>query len=292
VPVRDLVLIFVAGACAGAINAVAGGGTLVSFPVLLWLGRDPIVANASNAVALWPASLASAFAFRRELAAAPRLLRWLLPTSAVGAALGGWLLLATPTRLFSALVPFLILAATLLIALKRPLLAVRRVRAADAVATIATGTTATSAGAVATIATGTTAPAAATGPTPAASASDQRRGLLALAAAQLLVAIYGGYFGAAMGIMMLATFGLFGLDDIHQRNGLKNVAATLINGVASLVFVAGGAVDWRDAGVLGAGAIVGGYLGAVGGRRLPARAAEALVVAIGIAAALGQLMRR
>jgi uncharacterized membrane protein YfcA len=227
---------------------------LLSFPVLLWLGRDPIVANASNAVALWPGSLASAFAFRRELAAAPRLLRWLLPPSAIGAAIGGLLLLATPTRIFTALVPLLILAAVLLIALKRPLLALRK-------------------------------------PSPETAAAPASRGYLALALGQLAVAIYGGYFGAAMGIMMLATFGLSGIDDIHQRNGLKNVASTLINAVASVVFIAGGAVDWRDAAVLGAGAIVGGYLGAAFGRKLPQRAAEGLVIAIGVAAAVGQILR-
>ena len=249
----DALIIFVAGIGAGAINAVAGGGTLLSFPVLLWLGRDPIVANASNAVALWPGSLASAVGFRRELAAAPRLLRTLLPPSAVGGAVGGYLLLVTPTRLFSALVPFLILGATSLIALKRPLLALRNKDR------------------------------------PANQHVPARFGALALT--QLGVAVYGGYFGAAMGIMMLAIFGLFGLDDIHQRNGLKNVAATLINAVASVVFIAGGAVDWRDAGVLGAGAIVGGYLGAVLGRRLPARAAEGLVIAIGLAAAALHILR-
>jgi uncharacterized protein len=251
---RDAILIFLAGMGAGAVNAVAGGGTLLSFPVLLWLGRDPIVANASNAVALWPGSLASAFAFRRELAAAPRLLRWLLPPSAIGAAIGGLLLLATPTRIFAALVPLLILAAVLLIALKRPLLALRK--------------------------------------PPPETAAPASRGYLALALGQLAVAIYGGYFGAAMGIMMLATFGLSGIDDIHQRNGLKNVASTLINAVASVVFIAGGAVDWRDAAVLGAGAVVGGYLGAAFGRKLPQRAAEGLVIAIGVSAALVQILRR
>ncbi len=241
------IAIFLAGAFAGAMNAVAGGGTLLSFPVLLWLGRDPIVANASNAVALWPGSMASAIGFRRELAAAPRLLRWLLPPSIVGGALGGYLLLQTPTRLFSALVPFLILGATLLIALKRPLLAMR-----------GTGV-----------------------PHP-----------VGLSLVQLLVAIYGGYFGAAMGIMMLATFSLFGIEDIHQRNGLKNVAAGLINGVAGIVFVVRGAVDWSDAGVLALGSIAGGFLGAHFGRRLPPRVAEILVVAIGVVATVSQLLRR
>jgi uncharacterized membrane protein YfcA len=92
--------------------------------------------------------------------------------------------------------------------------------------------------------------------------------------------------------MMLATFGLAGIDDIHQRNGLKNVASALINAVASIVFIAGGAVDWRDAGVLAVGAITGGYLGAAFGRRLPARAAEGLVIAIGVVAAAAQILRR
>jgi uncharacterized membrane protein YfcA len=254
----EWIAIFFAGAGAGAINAVAGGGTLLSFPVLLWLGRDPIVANASNAVALWPGSMASAVGFRRELAAAPRMLRWLLPPSLLGGAVGAWLLLATPTRLFAALVPFLILGATLLIALKRPLLALRGARAAAG------------AGAVVTVP-----------PHP-----------LGLALVQLLVAVYGGYFGAAMGIMMLATFSLFGIEDIHQRNGLKNVAAALINAIAGVVFVVRGAVDWRDAGVLALGSVAGGYLGAHFGRRLPARAAEVLVVVIGVAAAVSQLLRR
>jgi uncharacterized membrane protein YfcA len=106
------------------------------------------------------------------------------------------------------------------------------------------------------------------------------------------VAIYGGYFGAAMGIIMLGTFGLFGVDDIHQRNGLKNVCAAVINLVAGVVFVARGAVDWGDTAVLAAGSIAGGYLGASFGRRLPARLAETLVVVIGLVAAGAQLFRR
>ena len=175
--------------------------------------------------------------------------------SLVGGALGGYLLLETPTRVFTALVPFLILGATALIALKRPLLALRGA------------------------------------PVGGAAASGAPVRAVTLALVQLLVAVYGGYFGAAMGIMMLATFSLCGIEDIHQRNGLKNVAAMLINAVAGVVFVLRGAVDWPDAGVLGAGAMVGGYLGAHFGRRLPARAAEWLVVVIGVAATVAQLIR-
>jgi uncharacterized membrane protein YfcA len=252
VTLLEVAVVFGAGLGAGAINAVAGGGTLLSFPALLWLGRDPIVANASNAVALFPASLASAWGFRRELARTPRLLRLLLPPSLVGGVLGAALLLMTPARLFSTLVPWLILAATALNALKRPLTALR----------------------------------------PKSQRGDGHASALVLVLGQLPVAIYGGYFGAAMGIIMLGTFGLFGVDDIHQRNGLKNVCAAVINLVAGVVFVARGAVDWGDTAVLAAGSIAGGFLGASFGRRLPARVAETLVVVIGLAAAGAQLFRR
>ena len=262
---RELVLLVLAGAGAGAINSMAGGGTLLSFPALVLLGRDPIMANATNAVALWPGSLASAIGFRRELGAAPPGLRpRLLLPSLVGGALGAWLLLATPTELFSALVPYLILLATVLIAVKRPLLALRRSPPPPSPGTEAPGSEAP------------------IGPS--------------VMFSQLLVAIYGGYFGAGMGIMMLAIYGLLsrtqGLGDIHQRNAWKNLAATVINAVASLVFVARGAVDWTDAGALAVGAIAGGFGGAVLGRRLPPRAAETLVVIIGLAATALHLFRR
>lgn len=258
--VPEPLLIFLAGLAAGAINSVAGGGTLLSFPVLLWLGRDPIAANVANTVALFPASLASAYAFRRELrASAPGVLAVTLPVSVLGAALGSWLLLATPTRWFGVLVPGLILLATLLLALKRPLLAGF---------------------------------AAAFGqPTRAPDATATSRRLLALGIGQLLVAIYGGYFGAAMGIMMLAALSLTGIDDIHQRNALKNAAGAVINAVAAALFISAGAVDWSDALLLGLGATLGGYVGGSLGRRLNQKVAEGLVVTIGLGAALMQILR-
>jgi uncharacterized membrane protein YfcA len=247
----EVAIVLGAGLAAGAVNAIAGGGTLLSFPTLLWLGRDPVMANASNAVALFPGSLASAWGYRRELARAPRLLWLLLPPSLVGGVLGGVLLLMTPGRLFSALVPWLILAATALNALKRPLTALRPKRAAG----------------------------------------EHRVSPVAIIVGQLAVAIYGGYFGAAMGIMMLAAFNLYGVDDIHQRNGLKNACAAVINIVAGVVFVARGAVHWGDTAILAAGAMAGGYLGAAFGRKLPAAVVETLVVVIGLAAAAAQLFR-
>ena len=267
-PAVEALVIFGAGLAAGAVNSVAGGGTLLSFPVLLWLGRDPIVANVSNAVALAPGSLASAFAFRRELGRASGLLSALLPASVVGSIFGAWLLLATPTRWFSALVPGLILLATLLLAFKRPLMAVfaRTVgRGRDGASAVAPNFD----------------PTAPTG-----------RRFWGVAAGQLAVAIYGGYFGAAMGIMMLASLALAGVDDIHQRNGLKNATSALINIVAGIFFALRGAVDWSDAALLGAGAVAGGFIGGSLGRRLPARLAEALVVAIGIGVAAAQIWRR
>jgi uncharacterized membrane protein YfcA len=113
-----------------------------------------------------------------------------------------------------------------------------------------------------------------------------------LVVAQLMVSIYGGYFGAAMGILMLAALGLFGVADIHERNGLKNVTSMVINGVAGLYFAASGAIHWADAAALGAGAAVGGTAGAALGRKLGRRAVEVLVVVIGVLAACSLLLRR
>jgi len=260
-PVGDALIIFATGILAGAINAVAGGGTLLTFPILLWLGRDPILANATNALALWPGSLAGAYALRKEAYAARAILRWLLPIGVVGSFIGGVLLLATPTRVFSGIVPFLVLGATLLLAVQRPLKARLQMSASDGSAA------------------------------QAAEHSSVQRALV-LGFAQLLVSIYGGYFGAAAGILMLAAYGLFGVADIHQRNGIKNVLATVNNGVASAYFVFQGAVDWHDALVLSVSAVIGGYVGGALSRRLSQRAVELIVITIGIAATLVLALRR
>jgi len=251
--VNEALVIFAAGTGAGMVNAIAGGGTLLSFPVLLWLGRDPIVANATNAIALFPGSLASAFAFRREIGQARKLLALLLPPSVVGGIAGAVLLLMTPSRVFSSLIPYLILMATALIALKGPLERLFRRATNDD--------------------------------------STPRTHGLTLVAGQLLVGVYGGYFGAAMGIMMLAAYGLAGIGDIHQRNGLKTVSATVINGIAGVVFVFSGVVAWKDAALLSAGAVIGGYVGAAVGRRMKARVIEILIVLIGLSATALQFVR-
>lgn len=248
----DDVAIFLGGVGAGILNSVAGGGTLVSYPILLWVGRDPIVANATNSLALWPGSLAGAWGLRREIAAVPRLLRLLVPAAVVGGVAGGALLLATPGKVFAAFVPYLILFATAVLAGKSLLTHQRRQASAPA--------------------------------------SAKRTALLI--AAQVLVSVYGGYFGAGMGILMLAAIGFYGVADFHERNAVKNLLAAITNGVASVFFAAAGAIRWRDGAVLAAGAIVGGLIGAAVGRRLSAKTLEKVAILVGAVATLSLLLRR
>lgn len=245
----QVLLLFTAAFVAGAVNAIAGGGTLLSFPTMIWLGRDPIVANATNAVALWPGSLAAMLGFRRELVEAERAALWLTAPSLLGGLLGAALLLRTPSRTFGALVPYLILFTTGLFAAQRPITRALGPRAGLA----------------------------------------SRHSWFAAAAFQLLVATYGGYFGAGMGIVMLAALALLGLADIHQANALKNLFAVCINGIAAAWFVVGGAVDWRDAAVMATGAIAGGFAGAGLGRRLGREFVQGAVVTIGLLAAASML---
>lgn len=255
----DHVFLFIAGLLAGAINAIAGGGTLITFPILLWLGRDPIVANATNALSLWPGSLAGVYALRREVKSSIPLLRWLLPVGVVGSALGGLLLLATPSKVFADIVPLLVLAATLLLALQRPL---KRWLPSSAAGEDAANLH---------------------------HASLTRGTVLLLA--QLGVSIYGGYFGAAAGILMLAAYGLFGVHDIHKRNGIKNALAAVNNGIASMLFVMVGVIDWPDALVLSISAGIGAYSGAAVSRTLSHRTVEITVIVIGVCATVALALR-
>lgn len=241
----ETVIIILAGIGAGIINAIAGGGTLVSFPTLIWLGRDPIVANATNTVAIWPASLAAAYGFRRELSTVRRWLLLLMVPSLAGGALGSWLLLRTPASTFERIVPFLILAATLLLAVQEMITARLGVLAQR-------------------------------------HENPTAGWVVFVFAFQLVVGTYGGYFGAGMGILMLAALGLIGLTDLHQMNGLKNILAICINGIAAVYFIAAGAVLWRDALIMAAGSIAGGLIGARMARRLGRKFVRGAVVVIGI----------
>jgi uncharacterized protein len=251
---RDAILMGSAAA-AGAINSVAGGGTLLSFPAALAAGLPPLVANASNAVALTPGSLAAAWTYRHFLGDQKRLVVLLAFPATVGAVLGAIILRHTRPSVFVAIVPWLILGATLVILLQQLGLRFGHRPAA----TIAVTATATA--------------------TPQ-SLWGRRFGLVIFF--QFLVGIYGGYFGGAMGIIMLAYLSLLGGMEIHQMNAIKNALAGLVNGVASIYFLTRGMVDPRAAALMTAGAILGGVAGARVARRIQPRVVRWVVIAIGL----------
>lgn len=245
----------IAGAAfaAGMINSVAGGGTLVSFPVLVWAGRDAVLANATSTVALWPASLAGVFGFRREFEGGGwRDVSVLAAPSLVGGVLGAVLLLQTPSGVFARLVPFLILFATGLIMLQEPLS--KRVRRAE-------------------------------GERPS------RAWWAGAMVFQFLVGVYGGYFGAGIGILMLASLMLLGFTDIYRMSAVKNLLAVLINGVAAFYFVVSGAVVWSDVLLMMLAAIAGGYLGARLAYKLGRRFVRVAVIVIGLVMGLTLLVK-
>ncbi len=252
-PLGEIVGLFAVAVCSGAVNSVSGGGSLLTFPALIWIGRDAIVANATNTVTLWPGSLAAALALRRDLRGARRWLVLFFPVCVVGAIVGAWLLLRTPSAVFRALVPYLILFATALFAAQGPLTRAFSTRgAADA-----------------------------NGAAPRLSGAATA----VIVAFQLAVAVYGGYFGAGIGILTLSALGLLGFTDIHQMIGIRNVNAVWINGVAGVCFAVAGVVRWPDAVVLTVGQIVGGYSGARIIRVLPPVIVRRFVIAIGVAMA-------
>ncbi len=249
--IRGLALLLSSGA-AGAINAVAGGGTLVTFPTLIWLGLSSVSANVTSTVGLVPGALGAGWGYRRELSNSRRWLVWLLPSSFAGGALGALLLIWTPPALFDALAPVLVLGATVLFMLQETIS--RRLRGSMTV-----------------------------------QGTPNRWGV---AACQLLIAIYGGYFGAGSGILMLAALGLLRLGNIHEANALKAFAAAVINGIASGLFIVRGLVQWPEAITMAIGAILGGYLAADAARRLGQRTVRAIVIAIGLTSAVILAVRR
>jgi uncharacterized membrane protein YfcA len=244
-------LIFVVGFMASAVNAIAFGGSLISFPTLIWLGVPPIIANATNTAAVWPGSLGAVWGYRREIAdTAPRMY-WLIVPSIAGAIAGAMLLRVTPAEVFDRLVPLLILFATLLFAVQE------RVQRWLNVA-------------------------------------PGHHGSMWFAAAmgfQFLVSVYGGYFGAGMGILMLAALAILGHDDIHQMNGLKNLLAVFINAVAAVYFMLAGMVRGTDAVVMACGAALGGFAAAGLARRMGRKAVRRAVIAIGFAMTLALFLR-
>ena len=261
------VVIFGAAFIAGMMNSVAGGGTLLTFPALIWMGIDPKAANVTSTVALWPGSLGGMLGFRRELRDSRRWMLLLAPSSIIGGLIGAYLLLRTPSRAFAAIVPYLILFATVLFAAGEPITRLLRRNNKTAGQNQENGQT--------------------------QSANDASRAWwVGAVILQFFSATYGGYFGAGNGIVMLAVLGLLGLTDIHQMNGLKNFFAVCINVIASFYFMVWGPVHWAAALVMTVGAIAGGYGGAGLARRLGRRFARGAVIFIGLAMTLSLLFRR
>jgi uncharacterized membrane protein YfcA len=246
--------ILIAGAfAAGAINSIAGGGTLITFPLLIWLGLDPKVANATSTVALWPGLFGGLFGFRKELENSSKLLWRLGLTSVIGGAVGAWLLIWTPSPLFAQLVPFLILFATILFMAQGSIN--RRLRLQPLVA------------------------------------EPKTSWWLGAIIFQFFSSIYGGYFGAGNGILMLAAMGLLGLHDIHRANGIKNFLGICINSIAVLSFAMTDLVVWTDALIMAGGALLGGYFGASMAVRVGQVWVRRGIVAIGFIIFFGMIWR-
>lgn len=234
--VLSTLLLFVAGAVASAINAVAGGGTLLAFPVQLALGATPLQANATSSAALWLGGLASALGYSEQFQKARSHLRVLLIPSGLGSLLGAWLLTQTSERVFERMVPLLVLVATVLLAAQ-----------------------------------------------PYLKPKEPSRRIPAWLGAllQFAICVYGGYFGAAMGILMLALMGLFVEGDLHQLNAIKSWLSVLVNVVATGAFLYQGLVQLRPMLALGAGALVGGYLTARTVQKVPPGRVRVVVVGLG-----------
>jgi uncharacterized protein len=242
--IASILFLFFAGALGGALNSVAGGGSFIAFPALLFTGVPPIPANATNTIALWTAAAASGGAYRRRLDVPRRVMIPLLAASLVGGLLGALLLLKTPAQTFMRVLPWLTLGATLLFAFGKKLAGSRR----------------------------------------SVIEHDHEASSAALAGTtlfQLCVAVYGGYFGGGMGIVMLAMLAVLGMTDIHAMNALKSVLGFVINGVAVITFIVAGAVYWKHGIVMIAGGIVGGYVGAHYALKMPQSWIRVFVVLVG-----------
>lgn len=241
-PFLDNVLLFVVAAFATALNAVAGGGTFFAFPALLFLGIPPIAANATCTIAVWPGSLASVYGYRSALQDHLKNIPWMIALAFIGGWIGAQLLLHTPEATFEFLIPWLLLGATLLFA-RGPALAKQLGRLAG---------------------------------------THQARWRWGVSTMLLgLISIYGGYFGAGIGILLLAMLQMLGMEQLHRMNALKTVLSSATNASAVLAFILSGNVNWPAAIVMLAGGIVGGYGGAKLGLFIPAAILRRFVIVVG-----------
>jgi uncharacterized membrane protein YfcA len=271
-----LPLVVLASAVAGAVNSIAGGGTLLTFPALVGLGISPIVANATSTIALWPGALGSMWGYRRELdGMGGWAVAFALPSLA-GGLVGAWLLLRTPPDRFAALVPWLVLGATVLFIVQGPI--TRRLGAERGNRVAGRGKwEAGSDSGERLYAEAVPVNVSVSRVSPSAS-----RFPLPVLFYQFLVAIYGGYFGAGVGILMLAALGFAGFSNIHQMNGLKNWGGLCMNAVAAITFAFSDIVNWPVALAMAVGALLGGYAGSLMAQRVPQRAVRRAIVVIGL----------
>ncbi|MBM9459002.1 sulfite exporter TauE/SafE family protein [Nocardioides sp. zg-536] len=277
----EIVAILLAGVGAGTINAVVGSGTLITFPTLLALGVPPVTANMSNSLGLVPGSVAGAVGYRRELAGQRTRVLRLLIFSTAGGVLGALLLLWLPPDAFEAVVPALILLGVVLVIVQPRL---SRAVAARTAAREQARELADPAG------------------HPAGEQAAVRQpvtGAWWVPIAAFGTGVYGGYFGAAQGVILMAVLGIGISESLQRLNGVKNVLVAVVNGVAGLIFVVvaelgllgtDAEVDWLLVLVIGVGAVIGGFLGASVGRRLPAVALRSVIVVVGLAAVVSILL--
>jgi len=243
-----IILLFFAAAIGGGLNAVAGGGSFLTLPALIFAGVSPVVANATSTLALWPASISSTFAYRGDIKTSRRWLVILGLTSVAGGLAGAQLLVRTSDSSFLRLLPWLMLVAALTFTFGNKL------RPKNT--------------------------------TTDGSHRFERGGawhpsMLGIVAIQVVIAAYGGYFGGGMGIMMLASFALAGMTNIHEMNGLKALLGVSINGLALLTFVLSGAIQWKYGLTMAAGGILGGYSTAAFARKLEPRYIRIFVIVVG-----------
>jgi uncharacterized membrane protein YfcA len=238
----EILALAVAGLAAGTINTVVGSGTLITFPVLLAFGYAPIIANVSNTVGLVPGSVSGAIGYRRELIGQRRRILRLGSASVLGGITGATLLLVLPASAFKDIVPVFITIALVLVVLQPRLNLLLARREID----------------------------------------RKREGGVFTPLAIFLTGVYGGYFGAAQGILLLGILGVALAQDLHRTNALKNVLAGLVNGVAGVYFIVATHIEWAPAGIIAGASILGGQIGARYGRRLPPQALRALIVVVGL----------
>lgn len=247
--------LFAAALGAGVLNSVAGGGQFLTFPMLIFTGVPAIQANATSSVAVWPGTVASTVGYRRELRQQRQLFVPMAIASLLGGVFGAVVLLKTPQSTFKQLVPWLLLAATLLLIFGGPV--VQRIRRR-----LGHGT------------------------------EIRPSSLAGVTVVQFLLGIYGGYFGGGMGFVMLAAMAFIGLDNMHIMNALKTALASCINGVAVATFVLAGAVAWPEASVMLVGAIIGGYGGAHIARQLDPKKVRSFTIAVACAMTLYFFVRQ